>query len=467
MTTKTPSPTDAPSDWVPYVTELRMTGSYRDMMPSLLKQASPFILESGLASEPYGRYTFMGSNPFMTVTANGDRVTIEKPRSRTTRRGNPFDILADLLHDYHIVENKSGLPFVGGAVGYLGYDLGRCIEKIPEQSKQDMDFPDMVVGFYNRVLVHDHQEEKTFLVELADKRGRKPAHLMSNGSDSKPARASSRKPLEFSSNFTREAYLAAVKRAKEYIAAGDIYQVNLSQRFETPRKNDPWTVYTSLRDISPAPYSAYLQTGAHAVISSSPEQFLEVSRSTIITRPIKGTRRRGTTPEEDQRLKEELIGSPKDDAELAMIVDLERNDLGRVCVPGSVRVVQPKILETHPTIFHLSSTIQGTLNPDTSVSQILKAVFPGGSVTGAPKIRAMKIIEELEPTRRSVYTGAFGTIGFDGDMNLGMAIRTILADESRYTFQVGGAIVADSDPEMEYQETLIKGAAIIKALSRP
>ena len=253
-------------------------------------------------------------------------------------------------------------------------------------------------------------------------------------------------------------------RAREYIAAGDIYQVNLSQRFHTRCALDPLEIYTRLRASSPAPYSALLGMGARSVVSSSPELFLHSDGRRVVTRPIKGTRPRGATPGEDDRLRTELMASPKDDAELAMIVDLERNDLGRVCEYGSVRVATAKELETHPTIHHLVATVEGRLRRGAGPVDLLRATFPGGSVTGAPKIRAMEIIDELEPTRRAAYTGAIGWIGFDGRVGLSVAIRIVEKHGEDLWFQTGGAIVADSEPEREFDETLVKATGIIRAL---
>jgi para-aminobenzoate synthetase component 1 len=267
-----------------------------------------------------------------------------------------------------------------------------------------------------------------------------------------------------STNLTRDAYLRAVARAREYVIAGDIIQVNLSQRFTVPCPQPPPEVYLRLRRLAPAPFAAYLGFPEVSVLSASPERFLEVRRGRIATRPIKGTRPRGRTPEEDRRLAAELAASEKDRAEHVMIVDLERNDLGRVCRPGSVRVPELMALETYSNVHHLTSTVEGVLRPGVEAVDVLRAAFPGGSVTGAPKIRAMEIIDELEPMRRSVYTGAIGYLGFDGDLDLNIVIRTALLTAGRAHFQVGGAIVYDSDPAAEYRETLDKGRGLAAAL---
>jgi para-aminobenzoate synthetase component 1 len=275
------------------------------------------------------------------------------------------------------------------------------------------------------------------------------------------------------SNFTREEYLAAVRKALDYIAAGDIFQVNLSQRFTTGgiagpvTPPDPLTLYERLKSRSPAPYSAFLKWKDMAILSSSPELFYATRGRRIVTRPIKGTRPRGASPDDDARLARELAASPKDRAELTMIVDLERNDLGRVCEYGSVRVIEPGAVETFAQVHHLVATVEGRLREGEGPIDVVRAVFPGGSITGAPKIRAMQIIDELEPTRRGVYTGAIGYFGRGGASALNIAIRTLLVESERVHYQVGGGIVADSDPEAEYNETLHKGLGIRLALEGP
>jgi para-aminobenzoate synthetase component 1 len=278
----------------------------------------------------------------------------------------------------------------------------------------------------------------------------------------KPHPGVSESTLKF--NFTKEVYKDAIRRIKNYITAGDVYQVNFSQRMETRIDIPPYELYKKLRSINPAPFSGYLAFDDAAIISSSPERFLQVNARHVQTRPIKGTRPRGKDAKMDEFMKQELLSSPKDDAELTMIIDLERNDLGRVCDYGSVKVTERKVLETYPTVYHLVSTIEGDLYERYDFIDLLKATFPGGSITGAPKIRAMQIIDELEPTRRGVYTGAIGYIGFNGDVDLNIAIRTFIMKGKTVYFQVGSGIVADSDEEEEYQETMHKARALIESL---
>ncbi len=294
----------------------------------------------------------------------------------------------------------------------------------------------------------------------------KLADVSSSGVEVPLTRESS--PLEqvtLVGGFTHEEYVATVEKARQYIIAGDIFEVNLSQRFKAELSIAPYQLYRRLRQINPAPFACYLGFDEVSVVSASPERFLRVRGDWVETRPIKGTRPRGKTPEEDKALADELLSSSKDRAENIMIVDLERNDLGRVCRYGTIKVTELAILEVFPTVFHLTSTVVGRLREDKNCIDLLKATFPGGSITGAPKVRAMEIIDELEPTKRSVYTGSIGYLSFNGDLDLNIAIRTFLVKEREAYFQVGGAVVYDSDPEAEYQETLDKARALIDALN--
>ena len=364
-----------------------------------------------------------GADPFAFLTSKGDRISLWREGRERTFKGNPFDVLQDLLREL------AGTP--GHAVGAFGYDLGRHLERLPAKAVDDLRFPDLVLGFYG---------ERGGAIGAADYED------AFGGEEGPPA----------GDTFTREGYLEAVRRVKEYILAGDVYQVNLSRRVHARLEEDPRDVWERLLARNPAPHAAFLRFGRRALLSVSPERFLELRDGRLLTRPIKGTRRRSNGAAE------ELLASPKDDAELAMIVDLERNDLGRVCEAGTVRVTAPKTLEAHPTVYHLSATIEGRCAK--GPADVLRAAFPGGSITGAPKIRAMEIIDELEPSRRGFYTGAIGSIGFDGTMDLSIAIRTVQADGASYYVQAGGGIVADSDPAAEYDETLAKAAAMADAL---
>ena len=435
-----------------------------------------FFMDSQMGPEKLGRFSFMGAEPFLIVKSKGRLVEIKekakgKRQKAKVRRflENPFVILKELLNKYKSDFYHDEIPFLSGAVGYFSYDLCHFLEELPSTAIDDIDAPDMWVGFYDGIVAVDNLKGKAYKVAPSPRRGegRGEGDNVSNFSPHlNPLPKGERKyysPIE--SNFLKEAYIAAINRAKEYIKEGDIYQVNLSQRFKTGLVMPPFELYRKLKAINPAPFAAYLDCGDAQIISASPERFLKIDAGSryIETRPIKGTRPRGKTPVEDERLGNELINSPKDRAEHIMIVDLERNDLGRVCEYGTVKWSEPMTLEKYATVFHLVSTVSGRLRNDVDAVDCLINCFPGGSITGAPKIRSMEIIDELEPTKRAVYTGAMGYIGFNGNMDTNIVIRTFLAKAGKLYFQVGGGIVADSDPEAEYQETLDKARALIEA----
>ncbi|MNX68289.1 Aminodeoxychorismate synthase component 1 [compost metagenome] len=359
-------------------------------------------------------------------------------------------------------------------MGYLSYDLGWQLERLPRLALDDLGLPEMRWGFYDVVVAVPVAGPALLCVSPAPGEGMdviaaKRAHWERFLAElpAEPPRESARALAAPRSTFSREAYREALARVLEHIAAGDIYQANLSQRFEIPVEGDAYAWFERLRAQNPAPFAAYLNAGEAAIVSVSPERFLEVRGDRVETAPIKGTRPRGRTPDEDARLADALRHSLKDRAEHLMIVDLERNDLGRVCRLGSVRVSERFVLEPHPTVWHMVSTVEGHMAPDRDVADLLAATFPGGSITGAPKIRAMEILEGLEPTRRGVYTGAIGYVGRNGDLDLNIAIRTAVAHPDRVYVQVGGGIVADSDPDAEYQETLDKAAAFFRSLEVP
>jgi para-aminobenzoate synthetase component 1 len=370
---------------------------------------------------------------------------------------------------------------VGGAVGYFSYDLCHFIERLPLTAIDDLHLPECYFAFYDCILAFDHRENKVYIAssgfpELEEDRRKKRAeqrlHQMKEQLATTPPISASLLQenddivpgVALRSNFTHQQYLKAVETAREHIAAGDIFQVNLSQRFEVDLPIHPYQLYRYLRHINPAPFAAYLNFDEVTIISASPERFLRVQGDGVETRPMKGTRPRGSTVAEDEALGRELTNSIKDRAENVMIVDLERNDLGRVCRFGTVRVSELCTLEKYATVFQLTSTVEGKLRPDKTRIDLLKACFPGGSITGAPKVRAMEIIDELEPTRRSIYTGSIGYLSFNGEMDLNIVIRTILAKRGKMYFQVGGGIIYDSEPEAEYQETLDKARALFQAL---
>lgn len=432
-----------------------------------------FLLDTGMEVRGLGYHSFIGALPFMVFEAKDGLVKVMRDGKVSQYRGRPLDELQRLMKELAMPPANTGFPFNGGAVGYFSYDLGRYLERLPAWAEDDLKTPDCCLGFYDVIAVIDHRQGAVHLVSSGlPERGERAVARARARLDEMEALLARRAEnymgnLEhgiLEGHFTREEYMQAVQKVIDYIYAGDIFQANLSQRFSVGFQGDPWVLYCKLREINPAPFAAYLNFGQFKVVCASPERFLKVKGGKVETRPIKGTRPRGKTPEQDKMLREELWYSEKDRAELMMIVDLERNDLGRVCRVGSVRVPELVRLEEYATVFHLVSTVEGELPEDKDVVDLLKAAFPGGSITGAPKIRAMEIIEELEPVRRGIYTGSIGYIGFDGCADLNIVIRTIIIKENKLYFQVGGGITADSDPAAEYEETLDKARAMMRAL---
>jgi para-aminobenzoate synthetase component I len=443
-----------------------------------------FLLDSGRSTNGLGAWSFLGFAPFHVHRS-------PNPNCHLIGDNFPLSKLQSLLRRYHrpnpnchlLGDNFSrapALPFLGGAVGFFSYELCTQLEKLPRVRANDLpEIPDCEFAFYDAFIAHEHATNRTWLVAnpvattpaftlLARLRetlvlppsAPKPiCHLISD----KPAAPP---PTQPTANFDFSSYTAAIARIKSYIASGDVYQVNLTQRFSSPLPCAPYDLYLRLRERSPAPFAAYLSFGPVQLISSSPERFLTLRDRHVETRPIKGTRPRSSDPTTDAALAAELLSSEKDRAELLMIVDLERNDLGRVCDFGTVRVDRLWQLESHPTVHHLVSTVSGQLSADLDIIDCVRATFPGGSITGAPKIRSMEIIDELEPHRRHIYTGAIGYIGFDGNADLNIAIRTITCVNNHAYYHVGGGIVWDSDPAAEYQETLDKGRAMHESLTQ-
>jgi para-aminobenzoate synthetase component 1 len=441
-----------------------------------------FFLDSGMDPQRLGRHSFMGSDPFLVMRSHGNRIAIDGPEGEIVIIGNPFDVLGDLLKRYSMDSSPSTLPFAGGAVGYLSYDLGHFVETLPSTAVDDLQLPECYLAFYDAVVAFDHLEGRAYIAangfpaagsarldrardRIEDLRRTLATAPRETTADVVFAGHCGGAPVGLRSNFTRDGYIEAVETVKEYIRAGDIFEANISQRFEADMPLPPYELYSRLRGVNPAPFASYLNLDGVTVVGSSPERFLRVRGDLVETRPIKGTRPRGRDEEEDRTLALELVTSVKDRSEHMMIVDLERNDLGRVCQYGSVGVSELTALEKYATVFHLTSTVEGRLRPGNGTVELLKATFPGGSITGAPKVRAMEIIDELEPTRRSVYTGSIGYIDFNGNLDLNIVIRTMLVKDGRAYFQVGGAVVYDSDSESEYRETLDKAKALIQALS--
>ncbi len=436
------------------------------------KENYSFFLDSSNNPNNLGRYSFIGCSPFLVFQSYGTKIKVSTADTTDSFEGNPISYLQEILSKFNSGFSVE-IPFIGGGVGYLSYDLGRFIEKVPFSVDDDLKMPEIYFCFYDQVLVFDHLKEEYSLVTASNIMDRYPkaklAEYLNNTNLYKDNHSFSKQPEKavgrrFQSNFSHPEYLKAVNKALEYIRAGDIYQVNLSQRFSIDVDEEPYKIYSILRQKNPAPFSAFLKFPEFTILSTSPERFILKKGQYIQTRPIKGTRPRHKNKAIDKRLAEELINSEKDRAENVMIVDLERNDLGKICQFGQVKVTKLFGLESFASVHHLVSEIEGKLKSKISIEEIIRATFPGGSITGAPKIRAMEIIDELEPTARAIYTGSIGYFGFNQNIDLNIVIRTVIYKNGKLIYQVGGGIVADSDPEGEFQETLDKGLAIKAAL---
>jgi para-aminobenzoate synthetase component 1 len=428
------------------------------------------LLDSGSTLGQRGRrYDIFAAAPFVTLTTRGDWTEVATREGTKLSDENPFALLKRHLGPPELTQ--ADLPFAGGAMGYFSYDLGRRLERLPSRAAHDIDMPEMAVGLYDWAVVVDHRAKRTWLVSCGrDARSSENWERVREIVEEPPAPS----PLlpfrvlsPVSSNLDKVAYAVAFKRIKHYIREGDCYQVNLAQRFSARVEGDAWDAYRRLQTLNPAPFSAFMNLPDGAILSSSPERFLQVQEGTVETRPIKGTRPRSPNEAQDRALAEELRRSPKDQAENLMIVDLLRNDIGKNCAIGSVKVPKLFAVESFTTVHHLVSTITGRLAPGKHALDLLAGCFPGGSITGAPKLRAMEIIEELEPHRRSVYCGAIGYVGFDGAMDTNIAIRTLVYHQGWMHCWAGGGIVMDSEMEAEYQECLDKAAALLRLMENP
>ncbi|MBK5187490.1 MAG: aminodeoxychorismate synthase component I [Gemmatimonadaceae bacterium] len=462
----------------------------------------PYLLFLDSARDPgrLGRYSFLSADPAIVVHGKGPRAWSLDTRTGAETRLDTHALagVRALLAPHHTQAIPDLPPFQGGAAGYLAYDWGAVLEHLPSPRYDDLAISDVVFPIYDWVIAWDHLEKRAWLIstglpDVGSKKSQRcrdrlalvherlssyslsaeisfhhaaPAHRLEPAPSYPVSDAELPAGLDLRSSFTHRGYLDALTRVREYIIAGDIFQANLSQRFEAPLTESPWALYQRLRGINPAPFAAFLDFGDLTVASASPERFLRLdSTRQIEARPIKGTRPRGVYPAHDAALGRALQESVKDRAENLMIVDLMRNDLSRVSLPGSVRVPELFVLESYATVHHLVSTVTGTLEPGRDAIDLLCATFPGGSITGAPKVRAMEIIAELEPSRRGVYCGSIGYISLDGVMDTSIVIRTYQVVHGRVYFSAGGGIVADSDPEQEYRETFDKARALIRALA--
>jgi len=438
-----------------------------DYFEAIRDLAWPVFLDSANTDLESGRYDIMAADPFITLnTRNLDTHIEYRDGKQLHSTDDPFTVLQSILAP--LSQASSDLPFAGGAIGYFGYDLGRRIEDIPQQTIDAEDLPEMAIGIYDWAIIVDHKNKQCFLAS----HGYDPkTHDNWNTLVDKLKQPIEKEPTNFTvsgelhSNFDKASYQSAFNKIKSYIVEGDCYQVNLAKRFEIKADGDPWHAYKLLRQYNAAPFSAYFATDSASILSSSPERLLSANKQHVETKPIKGTRPRDLLDKtNDEALGIELQNSIKDRAENLMIVDLLRNDLGKVCVPGSISVPKPFKLESFATVHHLVTTIVGKLDQKETAVSLLRACFPGGSITGAPKLRAMEIIEELEPHRRGVYCGSIAYIGFDGKMDSNITIRTLVYNDNRLRFWAGGGIVADSDVDAEHQEILDKASAILKLI---
>ena len=430
------------------------------------------FLDSGQPQSEFGHYDVMVANPFVKVVTRGDVTEVIDANGVTSTRDDPFETLKKAMAPHQI--SKTELPFEGGALGYFAYDLGRRVEKLPVVAADAEQLPEMMVGIYDWAVVVDHRLKRAYLVSHA-KNAATPKEWPAlcalfeapcGGLNASVFAVTS----ALTSNLTPTAYHQAFEKIQRYIQAGDCYQVNLAQRFSVQASGSGWAAYQTLREISPAPFMAYMNLQDNyseiEVLSASPERFLQVNGEHVETRPIKGTRPRAADPIKDRENAASLQNSPKDRAENLMIVDLLRNDIGKVCETGTVHANHLFALESFANVHHLVSTVTGKLKSNMTAIDLLRACFPGGSITGAPKLRSMEIIEELEPNRRGIYCGAIGYIGFDGNMDTNIAIRTLIHNHNTIRFWAGGGIVNDSVMADEYQECFDKAAALLRLLQQ-
>lgn len=442
-----------------------------------------FLLESMEGGEKWARYSFLGSRPSVIVKSFGKSVEITtdgKTKKRSFDR-DPLEVIKKVLSMYKPVPDPSLPRFFGGAVGFMGFDVVRFFEELPSRGKKGLDIPDVFFMITDTLVIFDNI---THLIKVVSN-----AHV--NGKSAETAYQEATKKINalvrklkkgvrgqgsgvrgkqkpkghaLTSNFTQPQYEQAVLKAKEYIKAGDIFQVVPSQRFQTKINVEPYEIYRALRLVNPSPYMYFLRCGDTTVVGASPEVMVRLEGDTIDLRPIAGTRKRGATEEEDKALAEELLADPKERAEHIMLVDLGRNDVGRVSEPGSVNVSELMVIERYSHVMHIVSNVRGKLSRGGDAYDVIRACFPAGTVSGAPKIRAMQIIDELEPTRRGPYAGAVGYFGFSGNMDTCITIRTLVIKKGIAYIQAGGGVVADSDPTAEYQETVNKAKAMMRAV---
>jgi anthranilate synthase component 1 len=489
---KSPISLPAPADFETFARQARYVPVYRQLTADTLTPVTAyqrlasgqwtFLFESVVGGERIGRYSFVGSHPFLTMTARGKKVVVERVggERREYDSLDPLKDLEALVSEYHVVP-VPGLPrFCGGAVGFAGYDVIRYTEHLPNVPKDDRQLPDLSFAFYDTMVIFDHIRKVVLVVALADtnqgiEASRKDAERRlesvcqqlgsgNHGVELTDIDLTVEPAVQVNSNFTQPQFHDAIAKCKEYIRAGDIFQVVISQRFEYPSPAPPLDVYRSLRMVNPSPFMFLLRTPDLDLVGSSPEIMVQVEDSEVTIRPLAGTRPRGKTPQEDRDLETELLSDPKERAEHVMLIDLARNDVGRIADYGTVSLTDVMVVERYSHVMHITSNVSGHLRKDLSVIEALRAGLPAGTVSGAPKVRAMEIIDEIEPNKRGPYAGAVGFIDFTGNMETCIALRTLVMKDGVIYIQAGAGIVADSVPEMEYQETQNKARAMLKAI---
>jgi anthranilate/para-aminobenzoate synthase component I len=467
---------------LPYMSPQQMYGH--------INTQNSFLLESIKGPENIARYSFVGYDPFLVFTVKNGEVVISGSRNKKTYSKSPLKLLKELMGKYKVVRSDILPPFTGGAVGMISYDFVHYFERLPKTAHDDLNIPDAQFLFIDTAAAIDHKIRKTFLIscpgaafiiqntendpaqnwgycyEMACEKIKEMHRRIDRGSTTiEPTREKVKKPITINHEMGKKTYMNIVKKTKAYIKAGDIFQANLSQRVSADiGDSSPWEAYKLLSRINPSPFAGYLDMGGYVIASSSPERLVRVSGSTVETRPIAGTRPRGEDDEGDRQMRVDLLLNEKERAEHLMLIDLERNDLGKISDYSTVKVDELMITEDYSHVIHIVSNIKGTIADGMDCYDVIRATFPGGTITGVPKVRCMEIIDELEPVTRGPYTGSIGYISFSGDMDLNIIIRTFLIKDRIAYVQAGAGIVADSDPEREYYEALKKAEALIKTL---
>lgn len=432
-----------------------------------VKGKKKFLLESSLKHEQNGRFSFIGMNPYMEMKSVGNLVQIERENEPAEEvKGRFLDVVKRYMPTIQL--DNAPFPFIGGAVGYIGYDLIRQYEDIGKAVKDELSMPDAHLMFYRDVMVYDHISQMISIISLddgTDFNGRAEKLIRDIQTGVEAPAESEKKKYVFRPSVTEEQFKEMVAKAKQEIVKGEIFQVVLSQRFRTEFQGDAFQFYRGLRRVNPSPYMFYLDFEEYQIVGSSPESLIKGNESTVITNPIAGTRRRGVTSKEDETLEKELLSDEKELAEHKMLVDLGRNDLGRVCEIGSIQLSKYMLIEKYKYVMHIVSEVQGKKRPDVGNTDVLAACLPAGTVSGAPKIRAMQIINELEGVKRNVYAGAVGYFSYHGSFDFALAIRTMVVKDGEAVIQAGAGIVYDSDPAKEYKETLNKAKALMEVES--